>query len=189
MLTITRKRVRTIVFIPIILTILAILAILAAGCSSQLDSPNKAPASNPDSSESAALPKLNDEEADGEFPVTLYLPNSDANGFASKDARTDGTADHIVALLVSEKALPEGCVLQSFHITEKSGAANMNAAFGQAMKQTGTAGEYLYMGSLVNTLLTYFQLDSMTITVDGNVLETGHSIYDQPLSFFDNYFV
>ena len=49
----------------------------------------------------------------------------------------------------------------------------------------GTSGEYVVMGSVVNTYLTAFGLDRITITVEGNVPETGHSIYDQPLRMYE----
>ncbi|MCL1917818.1 MAG: GerMN domain-containing protein [Peptococcaceae bacterium] len=118
--------------------------------------------------------------------VVLYLPNTTADGFVLKNAVTDGAAEHIIALLVREQALPEGCALKSFHSDAKSGVADMNGAFGQAIRQQGTAGEYLLLGSVVNTLLTFFQLDAVTLTIDGEVLESGHDVYDFPLCFFDD---
>ncbi|MCL1791503.1 MAG: GerMN domain-containing protein [Peptococcaceae bacterium] len=119
--------------------------------------------------------------------VTLFLPNSDADGFDTKDVLTDGTAEDIVALLVAEGSLPQASVLLSFHQFGKNGVVDMSAPYGQALKQTGTTGEYLLLGSLVNTLLKFYQLDTVTLTIEGEVLETGHNIYDTPLGFYQNY--
>jgi len=120
-------------------------------------------------------------------PVELFLPNSAADGFEVKSSLTDGTAGHIVSLLVDEQALPVGSVLNSFTIAgARSATVDMNVAFGLGVKQTGTTGEYLIMGSLVNTLLTFFDLDEITLTVDGGTLETGHTIYEFPLRFFED---
>jgi hypothetical protein len=119
-------------------------------------------------------------------PIVLYLPNENADGFISKAAVTDGTVEDIIKLLIGEKAIPEGCVANSFNISDKNGTLDMNAAFGQAVNQQGTAGEYLLLGSLINTLLTYFQLDTITLTVNGETLESGHIIYDSPLKFYKN---
>ena len=120
--------------------------------------------------------------------VDLYLPNDSVDGFVVTAATTDGEPANIVALLVEKKALPAGCALNSFTTTGANSAkVDMNAAFGQAMNSTGTTGEYMMLGSLVNTLLTYFELEEITLTIDGQVLETGHSIFDFPLRFYENF--
>ena len=116
-------------------------------------------------------------------PVVLFLPNDNADGFVPKAALTDGTAADLVALLVAEGALPEGCALLSF----EGGTADMNAAYGQAISTTGTAGEYMRVGCVVNTLLTFYGLQSLYITVEGQAPETGHVVYDFPLRFHENH--
>jgi hypothetical protein len=118
--------------------------------------------------------------------VALYLPNDNADGFITTTTATDGTAAHIVALLVSENALPSGCALNDFAVTgDKSCRADLNAAYGESLG-AGTAAEYLRLGSVVNTLLTFYQLDEITVTIDGNPPETGHERYDYPLRFYEN---
>jgi hypothetical protein len=119
-------------------------------------------------------------------PVALYLPNDNADGFVVYAAMTDGSAEHIVSLLVDKDALPAGCELLDFSVSGNSASADMNAKYGQAVSSTGTAGEYMMIGSVVNTLLTFFELEEITLTIEGQVLETGHSIYDFPLRFFEN---
>jgi hypothetical protein len=120
-----------------------------------------------------------------DMPVTLYLPNENADGFVTEEAMTDGMAEHIVSLLVEHHALPEGCALLAFSAEGTSGTADLNAAYGQAINQ-GTTGEYLAFGAVVNTLLVFFELDELTITIEGEVPETGHEIYDRPLHFHEN---
>ena len=48
----------------------------------------------------------------------------------------------------------------------------------------GTAGEIMMLGSFVNTMLDACNADTITIKIRGNVLATGHKIYDQPLRMF-----
>ena len=50
-----------------------------------------------------------------------------------------------------------------------------------------TSGEYVILGSVVNTFLTAYDADAIIITVDGEVLETGHSVYDQPLTLYQSF--
>lgn len=117
-------------------------------------------------------------------PVILYLPNENADGFVMKAAQTDGSVEDIVALLVGEGALPAGCAPLSFSAEEA--ALDMNEAFGRAAGATGTTGEYLLFGSLVNTLLKYYGLESVFVTAQGQVIETGHAAYDFELRFYEN---
>ena len=119
--------------------------------------------------------------------VMLYLPNDNADGFVTKVVQTDAppTPEGIVALLVAQGALPEGCALLGFS-PDGQPQVDMNAAFGQAVRGTGTAGEYLLFGSLVNTLLYFYGLESILVTVEGQIPETGHETYDYPLRFYEN---
>ncbi|MCL2454728.1 MAG: GerMN domain-containing protein [Micrococcales bacterium] len=119
--------------------------------------------------------------------VDLYLPNADADGFVIKTVTTGGDPAHIISLLVAEGALPAGCALNSFTTTgDDSAKVDMNAAYGRAVSSMGTAGERMLLGSVVNTLLTYFNLKEITLTIDGEILETGHIVLDFPLGFHEN---
>ena len=119
-------------------------------------------------------------------PIVLYLPNANVDGFISKAALTDGTVNDIVSLLVGENALPTGCAALNFtmNAADKSCKVDMNTAFGYAVLTTGTAGEYMLIGSLVNTLLTFFGMETITITIEGQTLTSGHNVYDYPLHFY-----
>ena len=123
-----------------------------------------------------------------QLPVKLYLPNDNADGFITVIEKTDGTAQNIISLLVDKKAIPAGCGLNYLILDGKgSGTADMNAAYGNALSQTGTTGEYMFLGSVVNTLLDYYGLKSIRLTIDGAVPQTGHSYLDKPLVFFKNF--
>jgi len=118
--------------------------------------------------------------------AALYLPNKNADGFVTKEVRTDGTIEDIVALLVAEEALPAGCAPLSFS-PDGEAALDMNEAFRLAVTTTGTTGEYLTFGSLVNTVLAYYGLESVYVTAGGRVIESGHAVYDKPLRFHENH--
>jgi len=119
--------------------------------------------------------------------IVLYLPDDNAMGFVTVASTTDGTAAHIVSLLVGHGALPAGCASIAFSFEGDDGCViNMNAAFGRAIGSTGTSGERMLFGSLVNTLLSFHRLDEITVLVEGEPPETGHEIYDYPLRFYEN---
>ena len=134
--------------------------------------------------------------APAQMSVTLYLPNDNADGFVTREVtlpreapgniteqliQMDALAEDILEQLVQAGALPEGVRVLSMD----NGALDLNSAFLSFLNTMGTSGEYVVMGSVVNTYLTAFGLDRITITVEGNVPETGHSIYDEPLRMYE----
>lgn len=119
--------------------------------------------------------------------VTLYLPNENVDGFDEKTislSALDG-AD-LVAALVAEGIYSEDITLLSMTQDGDNLTLDMSQAFGTAASTTGTAGELMLIGSLVNTFLTAYDVETVTLLVEGNQLETGHTIYDFPLEFFAN---
>ena len=134
--------------------------------------------------------------APAQMSVTLYLPNDNADGFVTREVtlpreapqdtmeqliQSTALAEDILEQLVQAGALPEGVRVLSMD----SGVLDLNSAFLSFLNSMGTSGEYVVMGSVVNTYLTAFDLERITITVEGNVPETGHSIYDQPLRMYE----
>ena len=75
-------------------------------------------------------------------------------------------------------ALPEGVKVQSSSLENGTLMLDMNAAFGEAIRASGTAGETLKIYALVNTFAQARGATAVLITVDGKVLESGHEIYD-----------
>ncbi len=74
--------------------------------------------------------------------------------------------------------LPEGVKVQSSSLENGTLTLDMNAAFGEAIRASGTAGETLKIYALVNTFAQARGATAVLITVDGKVLESGHEVYD-----------
>ncbi|MGN1031153.1 MAG: GerMN domain-containing protein, partial [Butyricicoccaceae bacterium] len=131
------------------------------------------------------------EQPDQSFEAELYLPNENADGFDIVTAEfneTDvETPQLLIDLLIENGALPEGCTVNSFDMTKSIPPQlrlDLNSVYGEAVSRSGTAGEAMYLGSVVNTFLTYYDAEKIVFTVDGQPLETGHNVYDEPLGFF-----
>lgn len=122
--------------------------------------------------------------------LTVFSPNENADGFDKTDIAVPAiTDDVIIRQLVNAGVLAEDTSVSTvMEVSTDTGKATLEADFNDALRQSllpmGTAGEYVLMGSVVNTFLTAYQADAITITVEGEVLETGHSVYDQPLEFY-----
>lgn len=122
------------------------------------------------------------------YALTLYAPNEDATGFiCSTWEISELRPSAICDALIEAGVLREDSRFNSIQAEGSQVTLDVNTAFGQYIASFGTAGEYTILGSVVNTLLAAYNAETVLITVDGQVLESGHAIYDAPLGFYENY--
>jgi hypothetical protein len=118
--------------------------------------------------------------------IAVYSSDDQAQHFVVNYASIDElTADNVLAALVNAGVVNEGVEVQDFKGGDsKSITLDLNAAFQKQLAALGTSGEYMLMGSLVNTFLSAFGAESITITVGGKTIETGHNVYSEPLTVY-----
>lgn len=117
--------------------------------------------------------------------LTVYSPSEDLEGFAMTQIQVDEINESIIMdNLILANVLPEGAAVNTLELDGTELKVDLNSAFRELILSQGTAGEWAVMGSVVNTFLTAYGAETMTITVDGEVLESGHVVYDMPLSLF-----
>ena len=109
---------------------------------------------------------------------------------ASELVREEGripklTAQNLVNLLIEEKVLPEGVRVRNFQVAQKLISLDLTGEMEEAAGKLGTSGEYILMGSLVNTFLSNYDAEQLELTIEGRKLATGHEIYDEPLGFYE----
>lgn len=120
--------------------------------------------------------------------VKIYLPNDNADGLNEKEVQIEKNDEPMVELvqaLVTAKALPDGTEVEKWSVSDDDEPAvtlDLNDAFAEGIQNTGTSGEDMMLASLVNTIWEYFKPASITITINGKPLETGHNIYDTPFT-------
>lgn len=157
--------------------LLASLLLLSAGCDGVVVLSKQA-----DLHAASSVPASASSEAK---TAQLYLPNDNMDGFVPTSEKFNGDVAVLVELLAERDAIPQDSAVNAFQPDGLGGAAlDMNAAYGAALSSTGTTGEYIMLGSLVNTLLKTYALDSIRLTIDGTDLNTGHDIYDYDLHFY-----
>lgn len=155
------------------------------------------------SEEDAETEEIPDIAVAEEMEITLYLPDDQAEAFEEVTETVDAQPQGVVDALIAHGALPEGVKVNSFTMrdngteTQEGDTVSYTAGdtltidldlsqeFADAASSTGTAGEQMLLGSLVNTMLKAYNADELNLTCDGAPLETGHNVYDQPLTFYE----
>lgn len=116
----------------------------------------------------------------------LYTPNENVDGFEKREV-TLGTLDAqaILELLIAEDVLNENVALNSVELQDDQLVLDFNTAYYDQLVTYGTTGELMMMGSVVNTFISAYGAETVMITVDGQIMESGHVVYDFPLEFYN----
>ena len=116
----------------------------------------------------------------------IYLPNDNADGFDVQTVESSQiTPESVLKELCDRNVLPDTVVINSFDVDGAQLNIDFNQPFADLICSMGTAGELMITGSVVNTFLSAFQAESVYFTINGQILESGHVIYDFPLTFVD----
>lgn len=117
---------------------------------------------------------------------TIYTPNDNADGFNTAEIAIDTlSAQNVINALISEQVLNSDIAVNSEAIDGSCLLLDFNSAFRDQLVTYGTAGELMMVGSVVNTFLSVYDVETVMFTVDGEILESGHVIYDFPLGFYE----
>ncbi len=114
--------------------------------------------------------------------ITVYIPNENVDGFETVDI--SGKSLSFLEAMVQAGVLPENIVINSFSRSDDTLTVDFGPELRELICKQGTTGEYMIMGSIVNTLITLNDVKYIMITVDGEILESGHVVYDLPMEFF-----
>ena len=181
-----------------IIAIIVILAVIAAACIFGYLSGQNEPEQNeppttvepdttpddteqPDDTQDDPVQPENPNPSGGES-VIVYVPDEQGETLTPVGADAEDDSDQaLVDALIAAGSLPEGVAVNSSSTADGVLTLDMNAAYGEAVRSSGTTGENMLIYSLVNTFVQARGVDSVIITVDGAPLESGHEIYDYPL--------
>jgi len=169
----------------IVLWMTFMIAVIVAGCGKE-----QAPA---EMTESVQIQE-NGQEAETAEPETavpvnavIYYGNIQADGFDQKEVEiSELSPENLIDELAKVNVVSIDTEVNSFEQEGKSLKLDLSKGFSQYVNMMGTSGEYIVMGGLVNTFLTAYEGEDILITVEGKTLETGHTLYDKPLNFFES---
>ena len=124
----------------------------------------------------------------------VYFPNDQASDLRADtvhitDAEATVTvayAQAIVDQLIAHDALPKDSKVLAISKDGNALSLDMDEAFLAGLRQSGSTGESMYLGSLVNTFLDNFNCETVRVTVEGKSFSTAHADYDKPLQVYEN---
>lgn len=181
----------------IVIAVIAIIVVIIGACifgyvSGQTEQEPEPPATvepdntpdeqdQPDDTQEDPVQPENPNPSGGES-VVVYVPDEQGETLTPVGADAADDSDQaLVDALITAGSLPEGVAVNSSSTADGVLTLDMNAAYGEAVRSSGTTGENMLIYSLVNTFVQARGVDSVIITVDGAPLESGHEIYDYPL--------
>ena len=154
------------------------------------DSPEPVPeVSAEPSEEPSAAPEVSEEpSAAPGISVTLYKGDDNAEFVVPVECEiAEQSPQAIVDKLVELGVFGSAVTANSFTVDNSNVIhLDMGQDFATQIFSSGTAGEHIMVGSLVNSFISVFEADAVLITVDGKPFESGHAVYDYALSFFEN---
>lgn len=117
--------------------------------------------------------------------VTIYYGNPQADGFVTKEMQLESlTPEALMGELAKTNTVSADTKVLNFSKDEGTLYLDLSKEFSQYVNMMGTSGEYIVMGGIVNTFLDAYEAEEIMITNEGMTLETGHAIYDKPLTAF-----
>lgn len=151
---------------------------------------NLSPATKPTKNEKGELeifevhPEETGESVSQPVSYSIYVPNDNADGFDTETVSTEAiSAETVLSELKKRNVLPDAVSMNRFEIDNGLIAMDLNQAFADVVCSMGTSGELMIVGSVVNTFLDAFHAEYVYFTVDDQVLESGHTIYEFAIPF------
>lgn len=140
----------------------------------------------PDGTEPEVTDPEEDPTVNGNPRFIVYTIDENLEHFVENWVEVEEvTADTVVEKLVEAGVLTADITVNSLELRDNAMAIDFSSGLADLVNTMGTSGERALMGSIVNTFISAYGVDSVYITVDGEILESGHVIYDMAMEFFE----
>lgn len=127
--------------------------------------------------------------ADSGIRITVYYGNEDMTGFEQEEMEISSlSSEQVLAALVKKGVVAADVSIISFREFEREGEKVLDIDFSEEfqsyMQSIGSSAEYYVIGSICNTYMDAYECEKVHITVNGEVLATGHAEYPGYLQRF-----
>lgn len=138
--------------------------------------------------------KAEKEEMTAQTEVTIYYGNGASNMLSSEPAVMEQvTAENLIDALLKHNIVSLGTKVNSFEEEEVDGVKklrlDLSKTFREYLKTMSQEGEKVIMSSVAATFLEAYEAEEIVITVEGKVLETEHTSYEEPIRLSSEIFV
>lgn len=121
--------------------------------------------------------------------VEIFFGNENGDGIISEVVEMEPvTATKVLGELTKKNIVSADSRVIGLSKQTKDGKIhlklNMSKEFGEYVSMMGTSGEYIVVGSLVNTFLKAYDAEDVLILIEGEPFETGHQLYENYLQFY-----
>ena len=115
--------------------------------------------------------------------MTVYYPDENAITFLTKTVEAEQLT--FLEAMIEVDVLNDEIEVNTIIREDDHLIIDFNGAFRDLVCTMGTTGERMIIGSIVNTLIVNYGVESVSITVDSGIWESGHVVYDFPMAFFE----
>lgn len=136
--------------------------------------------------------QVQEDENNDQIEVTIYYGNGVSEKLNEEVINMEElTAENLISKLAGHNIVPLGTKVNSFE--EEAGDRgkvlhlDLDKAFREYLKTMTSESESVILASITITFLEAYDAKSISITVDGKVLETNHATYEEPFKIAQDY--
>lgn len=112
----------------------------------------------------------------------VYAPDDQAEELVSEKVKVESIDENtLLKELQNIGTLNKKIEILSYEKNDKQITIDFNQSFEEYFKAMGSAEEGLKMEALAKTFCENLNAEAFSFTVEGETLETGHQIYDEPI--------
>ena len=116
----------------------------------------------------------------------VYYADESFVDFTHKSVTLEGlTPQAVLNELIALQVVNSDVILRDAFLDGTQLNLDLSVDFLEQLWTLGTTGERFLVGSVVNTFISAYGVESVMITVDGDLMDSGHVVYDMPMTFFE----
>lgn len=130
----------------------------------------------------------NEEEDTETIEVTVYYGNGASQKLNTEITKMDVlSAENLIDALGRHNIVSLGTKVNSFEMQDVDGvktlSLDLSKTFREYLKTMTKEGENVIISSVAATFLEAYGAEGIVITIDGDTLETGHAVYEEPIRY------
>ena len=171
----------------ILMILCVMLTVSLAGCTEEKVVDNKEPAKEEavENKDTKKPDETNNTKEDEQVTIKVCVPDEQFMKLEEKEVKLDALDPELILNVLKESyAVSEECKINSVKVDGDNVYIDLNEEYSTFIKNMGTSGEYMSIGSIVNTFTEAYSCEAAKITSAGEVIVTGHAAYDGYLTRF-----